>query len=336
MKKNITSTVVLAATLFLIACGGDKSKTEQPKKTEDQAKETVQTKEEVKAPTFSEEQAYQFIKEQIAFGPRVPNTKAHQLCGDYLIKTMQAFADTVIVQPATVLAYTGESLKIRNIMGRFQPENPKRILLLAHWDTRPFADMDADPSNRNKGVLGADDGGSGVAVLLEIAKILKDQPANVGVDILLVDGEDYGNPGGAPETYCLGTQYWAQHPPIVGYNATFGILLDMVGAKNASFAKEGYSMQFAPALVNKVWNAAAKLGHQQYFSQAQIEPITDDHYFVNTMMRIPTIDILNFNPMVNRRGFGDHWHTMNDNLDIIDKNTLKAVGETVLFIIFNE
>lgn len=336
MKKNLTNVAVLVATLFLIACGGDKPKTDQPKNGGEQVKETIETKEEINAPAFDEEQAYQFIKEQIAFGPRVPNTKAHQLCGDYLIKTMQSFADTVIVQPATVLAYTGESLKIRNIMGRFQPENPKRVLLLAHWDTRPFADMDADPANRSKGVLGADDGGSGVAVLLEIAKILKDTPANIGVDILLVDGEDYGNPGGAPETYCLGTQYWAQHPPIVGYNATFGILLDMVGAKNASFAKEGYSMQFAPALVNKVWSAAAKLGHQQYFNQAQIEPITDDHYFVNTMMRIPTIDIINFNPMMNRRGFGDHWHTTNDNLDIIDKNTLKAVGETVLFIIFNE
>ncbi len=335
MKKNFIKIAAFASLLVLTACGGDKKKSngtvETPKDTTTQV-----TKPDVQAPDFNAEQAFEFVKEQVAFGPRVPNTTAHKACGDYLEKQLKSFSDTVIVQTGKVTAYTGDELKIKNMMGRFQVENPKRILLIAHWDTRPTADMDPNPANRNKAVLGADDGGSGVAVLLEIARILQQTKPSVGVDILLVDAEDYGNPGGASETYCLGTQYWANNNPITGYTATFGILLDMVGAKNASFAKEGYSLQFAAGIVNKVWNAAAKLGHQQYFNTAQIEPITDDHYFVNTMMHIPTIDILNFNPMVNRRGFGDHWHTVNDNIDIIDKNTLKAVGETVLFIIFNE
>lgn len=335
MKKRLLKLFVLAGSLFFIACNGENK---QQGKIDQSPKDTLvqTTKETVDAPDFDAEQAFEFVREQVAFGPRVPNSSAHKLCGDYLEKKLRSFADTVIVQTGTVTAYTGDELKIKNMMGRFQMEKPNRVLLLAHWDTRPFADMDENPANRMKPVLGADDGGSGVAVLLEIARVLQANQPSIGVDILFVDAEDYGNPGGAPETYCLGTQYWAKNNPIPGYSASYGILLDMVGAKNASFAKEGYSLQFAAAVVHKVWNAAATLGHQQYFNATQIEGITDDHYFVNTMMQIPTIDILNFNPMLNRRGFGDHWHTSNDNLEIIDKNTLKAVGETILFVIFNE
>src|SRR5690606_21985561 len=160
--------------------------------------------------------------------PRVPNSKGHKACGEWLEKKLREYTSEVIVQPATVVAYTGESLKIKNIIARFSPEKSNRIALFAHWDTRPFADR--DPENKKQPVLGADDGGSGVGVLLEIARNLKMQIPGVGVDIILFDGEDYGDAGGDPASYCLGSQYWAKNPPIPGYSAKFGILLDMVGA----------------------------------------------------------------------------------------------------------
>jgi hypothetical protein len=174
-----------------------------------------------------------------------------------------------------------------------------------------------------------------VAVLLEIARILQQTPPTVGVDIIFLDGEDYGDANGAPETYCLGTQYWAKNQPIPGYYAKFGILLDMVGANGARFCKEGWSRKYASSVVENVWGTAQQLGYGGYFLDKDTEPITDDHYFVNTLAKIPTVDILNFDRDV-PPGFGNHWHTLNDDIKIIDKNTLKAVGQTVTQVIYNE
>lgn len=284
--------------------------------------------------SFSADSAFAMIEKQLSFGPRVPNSKAHLACGDFLIERLKQFTPDVIVQPATVMAYTGESLKIRNIMARFNKEKTNRIVFFAHWDTRPFADR--DPAHPKKPVLGADDGASGVAILLELARILALNPPEIGVDLVLFDGEDYGDAGGKPETYCLGSQYWAKNIPVPGYYAKYGILLDMVGARNARFCKEGWSLKFAPTIVDKVWTTAHTLGFGHYFIMKKIDPITDDHYFVNTLAKIPTIDIINHDPDIHPAGFGSHWHTLNDNIDIIDKNTLLAVGQTLVHIIYSE
>ncbi|MCX7743669.1 MAG: M28 family peptidase [Flavobacteriales bacterium] len=286
------------------------------------------------APFFSADSAFAMIEKQVSFGPRVPNTKGHVACGDFLINRLKKFTPDVIVQSTTVIAYTGEALRIRNIMAQFNKNNTHRIVLFAHWDTRPFADRDKE--NPKQPLLGADDGASGVAVLLEIARLLHLNSPPLGVDIVLFDGEDYGDAGGKPETYCLGAQYWSRNLPVPGYYAKYGILLDMVGAANARFCQEGWSLKYASSVVEKVWNMAHALGFGNYFIMKQIDPITDDHYFVNTIARIPTIDIINFDPAVNSVGFGDHWHTLKDNISIIDKQTLHAVGTTLMNVIYTE
>ena len=216
-------------------------------------------------------------------------------------------------------------------------------MLAAHWDTRPFADKDSeDPS---KTFEGANDGASGVGVLLEVARILSaDQPLDVGVDIIFFDGEDYGE----PESYdgddlrsgkifwCLGSQYWSQNKHRKNYMAYYGILLDMVGARNARFYKEGGSMRFAKKIVSKVWEAGRSLGYDQYFINQRSPGITDDHIFVNQDAKIPMIDIVEYDPQSADSYFGTYHHTQRDNMTLIDKNTLKAVGQTLLYVIFNE
>lgn len=282
------------------------------------------------AVSFNEDTAFNYIKMQMSFGPRIPNSKGHKACGDYLISTLKSFADKVQVQSFSSAAFTGEVLKGRNIIARFDEKNANRIVLFAHWDTRPFADR--NESTKSQPVPGADDGGSGVGVLLEIARLLKISKPQIGVDIILFDCEDYGDAGGRPETYCLGSQYWAKNPPIPAYAPKYGILLDMVGARSATFMKEGYSRQYAPGIVDKVWNTAIGSGYGAYFVNVDAEPVTDDHYFVNSLAKIPTIDIIN----KTNTGFGNHWHTPNDNLDIIDKSVLKAVGQTLINVIYTE
>ncbi len=288
----------------------------------------------VSVPQFNEDTAYYFIERQVAFGPRIPKSKAHEKTGDYLVSVLRQYNLNVIEQRANLRAFTGEFLKARNIIAEYKPELSNRILLCAHWDTRPFADR--DPINPKAVFDGADDGGSGVGVLLEIARIINNYPLNIGIDIILFDAEDYGDSGGSAETYCLGSQYWAANPHRPGYYAKYGILLDMVGAANAKFPREGWSMKYAPSIVDKVWNQAAMLGYSNYFVNTQSAPVTDDHYFLNTIAKIPTINIINYNPGQFDHGFAPHWHTQKDNMSVIDRNTLKAVGQTLLHVIYQE
>ncbi len=292
----------------------------------------------VTAPDFNADSAYAFIVKQVEFGPRVPNTPAHVSAGDYLIEKLKDFGAEVIVQPANVRAFDGTILKIRNIIGSYNLQENYRILLCAHWDTRPFADQDT--AHQNKPIQGANDGGSGVAVLLEIARQLSENKPNVGIDIIFFDGEDYGQPEDSnlpyvEDSYCLGSQYWSRNLHKPGYNANYGILLDMVGAKNATFTMEQISMQYAPYVVEKVWKAAAQLGYGNYFIFQKTGPIVDDHYYINKIARIPTIDIIHHDPST-RSKFFRHWHTHGDDLSVIDPATLKAVGQTVLTVVFNE
>lgn len=330
MKKNY---VMLMAGLLLfstLSCG-NKSKTTD----EEVKKKTVQ------APVFDADSAYQYVKAQVDFGPRVPNTREHIACGDYLAAQLEAFGAKVTNQYADLIAYDGTLLKARNIIGSYKPETKKRIALFAHWDTRPWADNDPDKKNHHTPVLGANDGASGVGVLLEIARLIQQQQPELGIDLILLDAEDYGTPQFHSESsneasWCLGAQYWAHSPHVANYNARFGILLDMVGGKNATFYREAYSEKYAKDINTKVFKKANNLGYGRYFINEKTGGVTDDHLFINRIAEIPTIDIVPNQTEAELSSFGDTWHTINDTMEHIDRNTLKAVGQTVVEVIYNE
>lgn len=291
------------------------------------------------APVFNADSAYSYVAKQVEFGPRVPNSAAHKACGDYLIAELTRFGARLYVQEATLTAYNGDKLEARNIIASYHPDNAKRILLFAHWDTRPYADNETDPVKQRTPVDGADDGASGVGTLLEIARQLGQNDPGIGIDIIFFDAEDYGEPvfdrANRQDTWCLGSQFWAKNPHVKNYRADFGILLDMVGHKDATFHKEGYSMQYAAPTVEKVWDVARELGYGRFFINAAEGYITDDHIYVKQGRGIPCIDIIYLNPE-NSHGFGAHWHTLNDTLENIDPETLKATGQTVLEVIYKQ
>ncbi|MDR1332317.1 MAG: M28 family peptidase [Tannerella sp.] len=297
----------------------------------------VETKESP-APGFDRDSAYAYVARQVAFGPRVPNTPAHAACAAWLAGELERFGAKTYVQEALLTAYNGERLEAKNIIGTFHPEKTRRILLFAHWDSRPYSDRDTE-ENHYKAIDGADDGASGVGVLLEIARQAGRNEAAVGIDIIFFDAEDYGTPEFVSETkadtWCLGSQFWAKNPHTPGYRAEYGILLDMVGARNATFYREAVSVYRAAPVVEKVWTAARDLGHGRYFINAGGGAITDDHQYVMAGRGIPCIDIIHLNPD-SPHGFGAHWHTQHDTMDNIDRETLRAVGQTVLNVIYSE
>jgi len=323
--------ILLLTTLLLcLSCGGRKPAT--PK-----------TAVERPVPVFQQDSAYAYVQRQVDFGPRVPGTAAHRACGDYLVASLAGFGAQVIEQTAQVRAYDGSWLDMRNIIGSFQPDLSRRVLLAAHWDCRPWSDQEPLAEHQRVPVDGANDGASGVGILLEVARqigaCLSDSshlPA-IGVDIIFFDTEDYGTPVWAAEredTWCLGSQYWARHPHRAGYRAEYGILLDMVGAKNACFMREYFSDHYAQTVVSKVWNQAEALGYGTWFVNARGGAVTDDHLYVNRLSGIPCIDIIDFDDQ--RGGFFAQWHTRHDNMDQIDARTLKAVGQTLLAVIYSE
>ncbi len=278
------------------------------------------------APAFNADSAYAFTKKQVDFGPRIPDTKPHAGCADWLIAKLRSYTLDVTVQQGKVTAYNQKVMPVKNIIASYRPDLSNRVLLCGHYDTRPFADRDT--FDTDKPFDGADDGASDAAVLLEIARQLGASKLNTGVDLIFFDMEDYGT------QYCLGSQYWAQHLHKEGYFARYGILLDMVGARNATFPMEGNSRDYASSPLKNVWGKAARLGYSNYFLYLDANPITDDHYYVNTLAHIPCIDIIGMNPVTN--DFGPHHHRHSDNMDVIDKSTLKAVGQTVMETIFSE
>mgnify|MGYP001480215835 CR=1 FL=1 len=297
--------------------------------------ENSQPEKAISVPSFSADSAYKYVKTQVDFGTRVPNTKPHVECGNYLEQQLKNFGANVIVQNADLTAFDGTVLKAKNIIGSYNTDAQKRILLFAHWDSRPWADNDKNKKNHKTPVVGANDGASGVGVLLEIARNLGKQNPNIGVDIAFFDAEDYGASSGNEDSWCLGTQYWAMNLHTQGYKANFGILLDMVGAPNATFYREQISDFYAPNIVDKVWSQANALGFGQYFINEQGGGITDDHVYVNKLAGIPSIDIIQHDKNT-ETGFGHYWHTVNDTMENIDKNTLQAVGVTLLNVIYNE
>ncbi len=289
-------------------------------------------------PRFDRDSAYAFVARQVAFGPRVPNSEPHAQCKAWLVGKFKSFGLEVIEQPFTATRWDGVKLSCTNIIARYRPELSKRILLAAHWDSRYQADSPLNEERRNEPILGADDGGSGVAVLLEIARQISQDSLQLGVDFVLFDAEDQGNDDDEkpqPETWCLGSQYWSRNLVPPAYRPMYGILLDMVGAANATFPKEGVSLAYASNVVEKVWSLAQRLGYGNYFVNTKGGSVTDDHYFVNTIAGIPMIDIIHKHAN-SQTGFGAHWHTHNDNLQIIHVRTLKAVGQTLLELLYRE
>lgn len=307
-----------------------KTKTSSEQTTEQQVKL-------VTAPVFNADSAYHFVQKQVDFGPRVPNTPAHKQCGDYLVNTFKKMGLEVTEQHFTPTTFDGKKLNARNIIASYNPAAATRIILSAHWDSRPFSDQDS--VNKTAPVLAANDGASGVGVLLEIARVLQNSKLNVGVDFILFDAEDWGSSEGTSDKYsgyCLGSQYWAANKHKENYTAYFGILLDMVGAKNATFQKEGYSVQYAGDVVKNVWSIASQLGYSSTFLDMNGGAITDDHVAVNEIAKIPMIDIIHTLPNNNSQTFFDHWHTSHDTMEHIDPKTLKAVGQTVIQVVFQE
>ena len=332
MKKAL---IAIAAVMLLASCGEkpQPTPTDGPKKT-------------VTVPNFNADSAYQFVAKQTEFGPRVPETDAHAACAEWLTAKLGEYADTVIVQDFRTKLFNGKGIDGQNIVGVFHPEAKKRIVLCAHWDSRPYADHDPDETNTHTPIDGANDGASGVGVLLECARLFKAQPLpeKLGIDIVLFDLEDYGPHVDDAEKYyddnlnywALGSQYWAKHPHVYGYRAYYGILLDMVGGPNPNFPKEYYSQGYAATVSNKVWRKAFDLGYRSFFSNELGTAISDDHIPMNDIAGIPTIDIIDLQPESSNECFPEVWHTLNDNLENIDRNTLGMVGNVLMHVLYEE
>jgi hypothetical protein len=288
----------------------------------------------VLGPEFNADSAMAFTRVQVDFGPRVPGTAEHAKCAEWIFVKMNSYVDTVVMQEAPTTTM-GKMVTMKNIFAQYKPERTERILLVAHWDTRYIADRDTDTTLRGKPIDGANDGASGVSVLLEIARTINEKDPNIGVDFLFVDAEDQGTSGGAETSWCLGSQYWAQNVK-AEYSKTvrYGILLDMVGAKGAIFPREGTSVRYASNVVEKVWSAAKELGYGAYFVNGVTGETIDDNRFIIQHAGIPCIDIVHYDPSEQDYGPTHHRHT--DNMDNIDPATLNAVGSVVIDVLYNE
>ena len=297
-------------------------------------------------PVFNADSAYAFTKAQCDFGPRNMNSRGHDLCGEWIVNKFREYGCKVTTQRANLTGYDGTTLRSCNIMASINPEATTRILLCAHWDSRPWADNDPDQSNWKKPIIAANDAASGIAVMLELARIINNGKAEkalrpqLGVDFVCFDAEDWGTPQWADvpddaDSWALGAQYWSKNLP-QGYEARYGILLDMVGGVGAQFFQEGISLQYAPEIVKKVWRSAREVGFGSYFPKRMGGMVTDDHVPVNRYAKIPTIDIIPFYPDCKQSGFGPTWHTLADNMENIDRNTLRAVGQTLVQVIYKE
>jgi hypothetical protein len=323
----------LLAGMTLLGCGNTK-------KTADTENSTTTR---MVGPTFSADSAMAYCQRQCDFGPRTMNSEAHDRCGEWIAGKFRQLGMEVTLQQTTLKGYDGTPLRATNIIASYRPERQERIMLCAHWDSRPWADNDPDEANHRTPVMAANDGASGVGVMLEIARLIALQDSTaVGLDFICFDAEDWGTPqwaektGDDSDTWALGAQYWSEHPHREGYKARYGILLDMVGGQGARFYQEGVSLHFAPNIVNKVWTAAEAVGVGSYFPREENGMITDDHLPVNQKAGIPCIDIIPYYPDCTESSFGPTWHTVNDDMQHLDKNTLQAVGQTLVQVLFAE
>ena len=346
--------------LFLAGCGTTKESQTQ------QAAVNIE---------FSADSAYAFCAAQCNFGPRTMNSEAHEQCAQWIQQKFQQYGYDVQLQKADLRGYDGTILKSTNIIATApdgttpaasnsattpdasnpattpDASNPAttpdaspsgRILICAHWDSRPWADNDPDSTNWRKPVMAANDGASGVAVMLELARLLQQHDsARIAVDFICFDAEDWGIPQWVDDvdadSWALGAQYWAANPhhsSSTTYN--YAILLDMVGGQGAKFYREQLSMHYARSIVEKVWQAADAAGYGSFFPHKDGGGVTDDHLPVNEKAHIPCIDIISHYPDCEQSSFGPTWHTINDDMDHLDRNTLQAVGQTLVQLIFTE
>ena len=323
-------------------------------------------------PAFCADSAYAFCEAQCDFGPRTMNSQAHDACGAWIMEKFKSYGMSVTPQQTLLKGYDGTMLRATNIIASYRPELTDRILICAHWDSRPWADNDPDEANHRKPVLAANDGASGVAVMLELARLISSPKlgeagrglnegqtatdsvsdgnhnsqlstlnSQLGIDFLCFDAEDWGTPqwDDTPsdgDTWALGAQYWAANPHVDGYTARYGILLDMVGGQGAQFYQEQQSLHYARSIVDKVWRASQVVGFGSFFPSREGVGITDDHLPVNRVAKIPCIDIIPYYPDCPQSSFGPTWHTVNDDMAHLDRNTLQAVGQTLIQVLWSE
>lgn len=312
---------VLCLLPLLVAC----NTAESADSSEDQSSEQVVC---YAHPSAQADSLLSYVVKQCDFGPRVPGTASHRACGDYLVSQFQAYGAQVTEQCTTVRGWDGTMLPCRNITASYKPEARYRVLFCAHWDARPWCDEDEDPTQVRKPVMAANDGASGVAVLLELARAFALSAPKVGVDMVLFDVEDYGV-SDYENSFCLGSQYWAQQAKAVGYRPAYGVLLDMVGDAHAIFRKDVVSTHYAKDVADKVWDTAAKLGYGSLFATGEGGSIIDDHYYVNQLAGIPCIDIIHYDG-----GFPTTWHTHRDTPEAIEPQVMRAVTNVLLELVY--
>lgn len=334
-KTYIMLTAIIAAVCLLGAtCFGSLG---MGKHSADAAEETASPAGRL---VFDADSAYGYCAAQCAFGPRVMNTEAHDKCGEWIKGKFREFGCVVESQKADLKGYDGTVYHNDNIIARLNPDATSRLLICAHWDSRPWADNDPDEANHRKPVVGANDGASGVAVMLELARMLNADSLGVkiGIDFVCFDAEDCGTPQWADteddaSTWALGAQHWAktfaQTAGERNWHYEYGILLDMVGGEGAKFYKEGFSKEYAPDILDKVWGAASAAGCGSYFVDATGGYITDDHEPVNKTAGVKCVDIIAYYPDCPQSSFGPTWHTVDDTMDHISVGTLRAVGQTM-------
>jgi len=330
LKKNFIFLILFS--FFLTSCQEEKKKEESEKNKSVEKSSSV--KKEIIPSEFNPDSAYFFIEWQAKVGPRVPGTSAHNKFIKWAVEKLKMYGAEVQVQKGMMRDGSGKDVMVQNIIASFYPERKERIMLCAHYDSRPISEKEKEESLKKKPCPGVNDGASGVGVLLEMARNLKKQDPGLGIDIILFDYEDAGDNNGAPETWCLGSQYWSGNPHVSGYSPRYTILLDMVGHGNATFPKEGYSMYYASDVVDKIWKTARQKGFSKYFTEAEGPELTDDHLFINQKARIPCVDIVDYK--IHKMSFFEYHHTQKDDISIIDKNTLFAVGTTLMYVIYNE
>lgn len=291
----------------------------------------------VAIPDFSADSAYHYVEAQLAFGNRIPGSRSWQQCADWLATQMQRWCDTVVVQDFKATLWDNTIVPGKNIIASLNPAADRRVLLAAHWDSRSWADHDPNDNLHHSPVPGANDGASGVATLMEMARVMRQMPPSVGVDFIFFDVEDQGAPSWSEvydeDTWCKGSQYWAQHRHVPYYTAVYGVLFDMVGTLQPRFTKEQVSRSFAPGLTSKLWNAAAALGHGNVFVNQDTDPILDDHYYVNRLAGIPMVDIVQNSGTTS---FFEHWHTTTDDLAAISGESLRLVATVTMKTLYGD
>ena len=328
MKLSFYSIMLLSLSSLLFSCGGTR-------KTYPVESQLPKLKTEPVGLAFSADSAYAFCQQQCSFGPRTMNSDAHERCGAWIVEKFQSYGLQITEQRATLKGFDGTPLLSNNIIASYRPQQEDRILRCTHWDSRPWADNDPNPANHKKPVMAANDGASGVAVMLELARLLTIQAPNdsMGIDFVCFDAEDWGDHGDS-DSWALGAQHWARQASSQGYKARFGILLDMVGGQQARFYCEYHSLKYASHVVDRVWQAAEVAGYSSFFPRETGGGTTDDHVPVNQVAKIPCIDIIPFYPDCEESSFGPTWHTVSDDMQHIDPLTLRAVGQTLVQLVW--